>query len=86
MSADNDTFIIEDKKKVRSHDDNFEKYSGYNFGSDITFTVGVSYLLASSVGLIKGLYEGFPTNLGLPKKLLLNNFFNALGKNQSTFG
>ncbi|KAL4464001.1 hypothetical protein ABPG74_005938 [Tetrahymena malaccensis] len=86
--SDQDTFVIEDNKKHNKHSahDEFEKYSGYNFGSDLCFTVGISYLLASSVGLVKGLVEGFPTNFSLPKKLLLNNFFNSLGKNQSTFG
>lgn len=36
--------------------------------------------------MARGLYLGFPTNLRLPKKLIMNNFFNALGKESSRYG
>ncbi len=36
--------------------------------------------LAASIGLAKGLIEGFPKDFSLPKKLLINNFFNSAGK------
>ncbi|CAD8058567.1 unnamed protein product [Paramecium primaurelia] len=63
-----------------------EQYSGQDFGDKISFTVGVSYMLASSIGLLKGAIEGFPRQFNMPKKLILNNFFNAVGKRTSTYG
>ncbi|CAD8145145.1 unnamed protein product [Paramecium pentaurelia] len=63
-----------------------EQYSGQDFGDKISFTVGVSYMLASSIGLVKGAIEGFPRSFNMPKKLILNNFFNAVGKRTSTYG
>jgi len=38
------------------------------------------------LGLFKGLYEGFPKNWNLPKKLLLNNMFNAVGRTSARYG
>jgi hypothetical protein len=43
-------------------------------------------IIASSLGVIKGIYGGIPTNRNLPKKLLINNFFNSVGKETSRFG
>ena len=57
-----------------------ESYSGNDFGEKISFTVGLSYIMASSLGLVKGSIEGFPRQFNMPKKLLLNNFFNSVGK------
>ena len=42
--------------------------------------------LAASFGIIKGLYRGIPRNYNLPRKLLLNNFFNCVGKETSQLG
>ena len=42
--------------------------------------------LASSIGILKGIYLGIPRNKNLPKKLLINNFFNSVGKETSRFG
>ena len=46
----------------------------------------ISTILASSIGLVKGAIEGFPRSFNMPKKLILNNFFNAVGKRTSTYG
>lgn len=51
--AEQDTFVIEDTRK-KAHNashagDNFEAYSGSSFGSQITFTVGCSYLLGTLI-------------------------------------
>jgi hypothetical protein len=42
--------------------------------------------LASSIGIARGIFLGMPRNLTLPRKLLMNNFFNAVGKESSRFG
>ncbi|EGR33425.1 hypothetical protein IMG5_053500 [Ichthyophthirius multifiliis] len=86
---DDDSFILEGTVKRKKHQDlkdPSQVYSGSSFGGDLAFTCGVSYILASIFGLTKGVAEGLPENYKLPKKLLLNNFFNSLGKNQSNFG
>lgn len=41
---------------------------------------------AAGLGGVKGFYEGLPKKYSLPKKLLLNNFFNSLGKETCRFG
>ena len=41
---------------------------------------------ASLIGVTKGIYLGIPKNTALPRKLLMNNFFNAVGKESSRFG
>ena len=46
-----------------------------NFNPNITLI-----LLAAACGLVKGIIEGIPRDFSLPKKLLLNNFFNSAGK------
>lgn len=60
-----------------------ESYSGHDWGEKLSFTVGVSYIVASTIGLTKGAIEGFPKEFNIPKKLLLNNFFNSVGKQTS---
>jgi hypothetical protein len=42
--------------------------------------------LASLIGISRGLFLGMPRNLSLPRKLLMNNFFNAVGKESSRYG
>lgn len=36
--------------------------------------------------MARGLYLGYPKSFKMPKKLILNNFFNALGKESSKYG
>jgi hypothetical protein len=36
--------------------------------------------------MFKGMVEGYPKNWKLPKKLILNNFFNAVGRSSARFG
>ena len=43
-------------------------------------------IIASSVGIMKGIYLGIPRNLSVPRKLIMNNFFNAVGKESSRYG
>lgn len=38
------------------------------------------------MGVFKGFYEGMPKKFTLPKKLLVNNFFNSVGKETCRFG
>jgi import inner membrane translocase subunit TIM23 len=71
-----------------------ESYSGNDWGEKLSFTVGLSYLagiailikVASSIGLVRGTIEGFPRKFNMPRKLILNNFFNSVGKQTSQFG
>eukprot|EP01015_Nassula_variabilis_P019324 TRINITY_DN3258_c0_g1_i1.p2 TRINITY_DN3258_c0_g1~~TRINITY_DN3258_c0_g1_i1.p2 ORF type:complete len:217 (-),score=43.49 TRINITY_DN3258_c0_g1_i1:92-742(-) len=63
-----------------------EGFAGYSWGERITFTVGMCYFTASCVGATKGLIEGVPKKWNLPKKLILNNFFNSVGRNAARFG
>lgn len=55
-------------------------FSGNNWGDQVSFTVGSSYVIGSILGIIKGIYDGYPKKWNLPRKLLLNNFVNAVGK------
>jgi import inner membrane translocase subunit TIM23 len=48
--------------------------------------VGVSYISAGTVGFFKGLIDGRPKNWNLPRKLIVNNFFNKCGKETFRFG
>jgi import inner membrane translocase subunit TIM23 len=38
------------------------------------------------LGIGKGLKTGYPKSFKMPKKLIINNFFNALGKETSRLG
>ena len=57
-----------------------------DFGDKVSFTVGTSYGIGFLLGLVKGLKQGIPKNLRMPKKLIMNNFFNTVGKETSRFG
>jgi len=70
----------------RREDLYIEGFTGNDWGDKITFTVGVSYFGAGLFGLVKGIFEGFPKNWKLPKKLILNNFFNAVGRSSARYG
>ena len=48
--------------------------------------MGSSYALGFLIGLGKGLRQGVPKSLKMPKKLIMNNFFNTVGKETSRFG
>lgn len=37
-----------------------EQFSGNDWGEKLSFTVGISYMVASSIGLVRGTIEGFP--------------------------
>ena len=69
-----------------------QQFQGHDWGEKLSFTVGVSFMTgkklisASSLGILKGIYMGMPKNTNLPKKLLINNFFNSVGKETSRFG
>ena len=52
----------------------------------MAFTVGTSYFFGFLLGLGKGVRQGYPKSLRMPRKLILNNFFNAVGKETSRFG
>mmetsp|Transcript_15530 Transcript_15530/g.17900 ORF Transcript_15530/g.17900 Transcript_15530/m.17900 type:complete len:190 (-) Transcript_15530:178-747(-) len=83
-----DTFYVAESSRRRSRDrDNLylEGYTGYDWGDKLSFTVGITYFTAFSVGALKGIVEGFPKRWNLPKKLILNNFFNAVGRNSTRF-
>ena len=80
-------------RKSLPGDNEVDTFVGYDFGDRLTFTVGSSYIVGtcvvdagSLIGLARGLYLGFPKNFNIPKKLILNNFFNALGKESSRYG
>ena len=63
-----------------------EVFQDSDFGDKVSFTVGASYGLGFLMGLIKGLHQGIPKSLRMPKKLIMNNFFNTVGKETSRFG
>ena len=67
--------------------ENVEAFSGNDFGDKLSFTVGSSYIIGkikfyigSLIGFARGIYLGIPKNFNIPKKLIMNNFFNAFGK------
>ena len=63
-----------------------EVFQDSDFGDKISFTVGTSYGLGFFMGLVKGIRQGIPKSFRMPKKLIMNNFFNAVGKETSRFG
>ena len=90
-SNSEEAFYIESNRAARkgktSKDEmDVESYAGNDWGERLSYTVGLSYIAASSFGLIKGAIEGMPKRLTLPKKLILNNMVNSLGKETSRFG
>ena len=52
----------------------------------MAFTVGTSYFFGFLLGLGKGVRHGIPKSYKMPRKLIMNNFFNAVGKETSRFG
>ena len=54
-----------------------------DFGDQIAFTVGVSYISGFLLGIGKGTYRGKPKSWKLPRKILWNNFFNSIGTETS---
>ena len=63
-----------------------EIFQDSDFGDKVSFTVGTSYGLGFFMGLFKGIRQGLPKSYRMPKKLIMNNFFNAVGKETSRFG
>jgi|JI6StandDraft_1071083.scaffolds.fasta_scaffold137633_3 import inner membrane translocase subunit TIM23 len=68
------------------HEQKMEIFQDSDFGDKVSFTVGTSYGIGFFMGLIKGLKQGIPKTLRMPKKLIMNNFFNTVGKETSRFG
>lgn len=54
-----------------------------DFGDQIAFTVGVSYISGFLIGMGKGTYRGRPKSWKLPRKILWNNLFNSIGTETS---
>ena len=50
-----------------------------DFGDEIAFTVGMSYLSGFILGIGRGTYRGMPKSWKIPRKILWNNFFNSIG-------
>ena len=63
-----------------------EVFQDSDFGDKVAFTVGTSYFFGFLLGLGKGVRQGMPKNFRMPRKLIMNNFFNAVGKETSRFG
>jgi import inner membrane translocase subunit TIM23 len=57
-----------------------ELFSGSDFGEKVSFTVGSSYGVGFLLGLARGFRQGIPKSFKMPRKLIMNNFFNAVGK------
>lgn len=53
---------------------------GNDFGDKIAFTVGVSYCAGFLIGFARGFKGGMPKSFRMPKKLIMNNLFNSLGR------
>ena len=68
------------------HEGKMEVFQDSDFGDKVSFTVGTSYGLGFFLGLLKGIRQGIPKSLRMPKKLIMNNFFNTVGKETSRFG
>jgi import inner membrane translocase subunit TIM23 len=52
----------------------------------MAFTVGTSYALGFLLGIGRGIRQGIPKSMRIPKKLIMNNFFNSVGKETSRLG
>jgi len=63
-----------------------EVFQDSNFGDKVSFTVGASYGIGFLLGLARGIRQGMPKSFRMPKKLIMNNFFNTVGKETSRFG
>jgi import inner membrane translocase subunit TIM23 len=67
-------------------DEKMQIFQDSDFGDKVSFTVGTSYGIGLLLGLIKGIRQGIPKSFRMPKKLIMNNFFNTIGKETSRFG
>ena len=63
-----------------------EIFQDHDFGDKLAFTVGTSYALGFVIGLGRGLRMSIPKSFKMPKKLIMNNFFNSVGKETSRMG
>lgn len=63
-----------------------EIFQDHDFGDKLAFTVGTSYALGFVIGLGRGLRMSIPKSFKMPKKLIMNNFFNAVGRDTTRFG
>ncbi|KRX00158.1 hypothetical protein PPERSA_10657 [Pseudocohnilembus persalinus] len=81
-------YLNQGHKKKQNHDEMYiDSASGNDWGEQASFTVGVSYVVASVIGIAQGGYQGImKLNRNMPSKLKLNTIFNQLGKTQSTYG
>jgi hypothetical protein len=50
-----------------------------DFGDQVAFTVGVSYVAGMLFGFGKGFYRGLPKSSKLPRRLKISNMFNSIG-------
>jgi import inner membrane translocase subunit TIM23 len=57
-----------------------------DFGDIISFTVGSSYCAGFILGFGRGIINGLPKSFLMPKKLIMNNFFNSVGKETTRLG
>ena len=57
-----------------------EIFQNNDFGDKLAFTVGSSFSLGFLLGFVRGIRLGFPKSFRMPKKLIMNNFFNTVGK------
>ena len=57
-----------------------------DFGDKMSFTVGASYFMGFVLGLARGIRQGIPKSLRIPRKLIMNNFINTVGKETTRFG
>lgn len=55
-------------------------YTGNDFGDQLSFTVGASFCSGFLLGLGRGIKDGIPKSFRMPRKLIMNNFFNSVGK------
>jgi len=58
---------------------NHETINTPDFGDQVAFTVGVSYVTGYLLGLGKGLYKGYPKSSKLPRRIKVSNMFNSIG-------
>lgn len=69
-----------------SQSKNNEVVNTPDFGDQVAFTVGMSYVAGFAFGLTKGFYKGFPKSSKLPRKVKMSNMFNSIGTEVSRSG
>lgn len=57
-----------------------------DFGDQVAFTVGMSYVTGFLLGLGKGVYKGLPKSSKLPRRIKISNMFNSIGTETSRAG